>query len=195
VKESCKIYAEEFALLHDLPHAAAYDKKGNDSIVYTCFLAVATSPPPTDGCGCEEVEDKADMLYDWYSFEDAVSLLKSTAEKKCLLTLAWALVEAVDAGVVALDCTSFFRPKVAAIGDEWKVDIGFNELLALSGEPTTPHGCAPCKPVSPSKGFCTSVNATPPGSAPWEQKPGYRAKKADGKKGCCGGSCGPKGCC
>jgi hypothetical protein len=187
VKEACKIYTEEFALLHDVPAAISYEKRDEELAVYTAHLAIATSSPASDagGCGCEEQLDKEAMLYDWYTFEEAIALLKDAPEKKCLVNLTWSLVEALDAGVVVSDHAVIFRPKVAAIGNEWKVDIALDKplpMLKTSG-PTT----------APSMGFKSQFKCERVPTTSLSKR--QQAKEKCMQKSCCGGACGPKGCC
>jgi hypothetical protein len=213
VKHACKIHAEEFALLSDLPPAVAYDKGGDHSVVYTAFLAVATAPAPSVSC-CGGNQKCEDGLYDWYTFEEAISVLKSAAEKKCFLSLAWAFAEAIDAGVFVVDSPCAFRPKLAAIDDDWKVDVAFNPLLTLGeGKPrssssastastasgaSSPYAssvasgdlrpCQPCRPSSDNPtAFCPKVVKKAKENA-MNWKNGITGKC--GKAGGC-----PPGCC
>lgn len=180
VKQSCKIFAEEFALLHDIPQAVAFGKDGETAVVYTTFLAVATSPPPAGGggCGCAEEEDKEKALYDWYTFEDAISMMSSAAEKKCFLTLTWSLADAADAGVVSVDSFSAFRPKLAAIENDWQVGLGFSQLLTLPAPSSPPEATAAQKSQRKIK------------------KKGCEWTDESNSYSCCGpGGCSKKGCC
>ncbi|OLQ09787.1 putative alpha-tubulin polyglutamylase Ttll1 [Symbiodinium microadriaticum] len=88
VAESCDIYPEEFALLGDVPPAVYYEKAGQAKPqVVSIFAAVATSPPPPGSAeDTDTIEDVEDM-YDWFPFEQALSLL-SVNERHAIARLA-----------------------------------------------------------------------------------------------------------
>jgi len=133
IAQSCRVYSAEIALVHDVPAAVAYlpDVDGKGPIVLTVFLALAVEDGDVargNGCGCDEPLDSEKVkLYDWYEFDEAVSLVKTPAERSCILSLTSNLATAVDAGVVILP--SAFGPKIDAIDG----DLGLHTILALTG--------------------------------------------------------------
>lgn len=131
VKEACRIYSEEIALLRDVQPAIAYDTSGGSPVVLQVFVAVATNPTAAEGgCGCDPCLDTRgddDDLYDWYDFEQAIAALSSEAERKCMMSVTASLAEAVECGVVTLEAPGCFRPSVAAIDGH----LTLNQVLAL----------------------------------------------------------------
>eukprot|EP00929_Paragymnodinium_shiwhaense_P055026 TRINITY_DN27598_c0_g3_i1.p1 TRINITY_DN27598_c0_g3~~TRINITY_DN27598_c0_g3_i1.p1 ORF type:complete len:1005 (+),score=243.55 TRINITY_DN27598_c0_g3_i1:182-3196(+) len=100
IAEACDIYQEEFALLRDVAPAVVYDMSDADAppCVVTIFAALAVNPPPAD-VDEEESEDEED-LYDWYSYEKALSRLQTSFEREAVSTLARSARRAIDVGVV-----------------------------------------------------------------------------------------------
>mmetsp|Transcript_60697 Transcript_60697/g.172534 ORF Transcript_60697/g.172534 Transcript_60697/m.172534 type:complete len:570 (-) Transcript_60697:47-1756(-) len=177
IREACRINAEEVAMLHDVPPAIAYDTSDPKEVsVLTVFAAVATSAPPDVGCGCEPVRDEGD-LYDWYSFDEATWVLRTTLEISCLQKLVLSLVEAAAAGAVDADAQGCFRPAVAAVDG----GLSLGQLMALA-------------PAGGPAASLTLGGTQHVGQHGGHQHGGRAAKKCKGS--CCGpGGCKKKGCC
>jgi len=135
ITESCKIYSEEIALVHDVPPAIAYlpAVDGGGPVVLTVYVALATSEDHQStggsGCGCDEpLDTEKEQLYDYYDFEQALAFVSTAAERACMLTLTSALAAAVDAGIVILSSPGAFGPQIHAING----DLSLNQILALT---------------------------------------------------------------
>jgi len=211
IAESCNIFSEEIALVHDVPAAVAYlpDIDGKGPIVLSVFIAMAANQ--SNECGCDEpLDSEKEKRYDWYDFEQAMSFVKTKAEQACISSLTSNLATAVDAGVVILSTPSAFRPKVHAIDG----DLSLHQMLALTAleqpkgmlcdykpkETQLPKGTPQffkksdqfrtpqlCTPVSQEGATYTSLL-----DFENDKRQTRMAKREKG--GCCGGKCGP-GCC
>jgi hypothetical protein len=144
-KKMCNIFSEEFALLADVPPAVTYDVNGSETIVQTMYAAVATRlPDKSRGCGCgiscgcasdgcgndhhDDLPHDDEAFCDWFTYDQAMSVLKRQADRMCLAKLTSAVVEAIDAGVLLMDSKGAFRPGVDAIDAEKSL----NTILALT---------------------------------------------------------------
>jgi len=199
--EACKIHAEEFAMLHDVPPVVVYDvpeKTAKKSAVgspvstatkLTVFAAVATSPAPeVDSCcgTCSPLESTDP--YEWCSCEEALTLLTTEAERGCLLKLVQSIAEAAHAGLLADNmeaATTGFRPALPAAMN----DLGLNQSLAIMA--------AEVRAIANDSTVCQPVIGAP---AAFDRnramKRAVKAAKIGGSGTCCpGGKCDKKGCC
>lgn len=95
----CDIYDEEYYITPNVP-SVTFHRPGE---VITIFCGFATRPPPQDAPDedFEESEDEDD-LYDWFTFNQAFSKLKTPNERLALVQAAQALHVAVEANVMSL---------------------------------------------------------------------------------------------
>eukprot|EP00949_MAST-11_sp_MAST-11-sp1_P003878 g3878.t1 len=115
IEEFCDIDAEnEVQELQHIPPIKVYGQ----STIKTLFVFYAVNPPPGSANLDEEDEDD---LYDWYTFERAVSVLRQAGDLPsvhALQSLAYALKGAASAGFVPIQWGGVFGQEFAG-----KVDM------------------------------------------------------------------------
>lgn len=176
--QSCKIYAEEIAILQDIPPAVAYESSQDGVTVVTIFVATATQGKAEEGgCGCGPTIQKTEP-YEWCSCEEALGST-SDFDRKCILKIIQSVAEAAEAGVIGR--------LVEAGVDQFRL-----ALPAALNELSFPHAVAlmdvaqkaALEAGNPSPWYCT------------EAKPKKKGEFNRSWQACCpGGKCGKKGCC
>ncbi|CAE8637800.1 unnamed protein product [Polarella glacialis] len=115
--EACDIFPEEIALLQNVAPVIVYESDGSGSApvaVLTVFAALAVNPPPAGSQEDQDTVEDEEDLYDWFPYEQAMSLLLTQHERVAVTSLAAGVAAAVSACVVLPDFPYSFGPRQQA---------------------------------------------------------------------------------